>query len=99
MRQISREMDCNFKPISYSEEDQDWETSGEEEMQKEYEKCKKNTAAVLARDELSTLRDMIRVCVAAIGNEDYIINDAIQNVLHFHVLERIKIADEELAGL
>src|SRR5690242_8357243 len=69
-----------FNPVNYSdgtpsrEVEEDWETSGEEEMQELYEKCNQTQAPLSVtgiRDHLNRIHSLVEVCQFALANKEW----------------------------
>lgn len=102
---------CKCKPVNYTDgtpsrevENDDWEATGGDEMNKLYDKIIKKTpkASILdIRDQITNLLDVLRVCTAAILTDNA--TDAVlcsaANTLHFQVSEKLKLIEEELASI
>jgi|SRR5215207_7502678 len=95
-----------FNPVNYSdgtpsrEVEDDWETSGEEEMQRLFEGCRRETSRLEVSDRLSNIVDLVTVCREALSDSSLIdIKTVVVNVLYFHVEEQLKLAQEELTNL
>lgn len=101
-------MSCKQRCIQYNdgtpsrEVEEDWEASGQEEMNEIYQRIKdkerdKTSIVTNVRDRLDNLNDLIEVC-----NESLLYSDMdeikkhVAHVLYFHVKEQIHIAEEEL---
>lgn len=92
-------------------ENGDWETTGQEEMNKLYEYTKGNTricnandkpniSILDARDKLNTLKDLVDMCVTfALKIEDSRQNKIVANVLYDFVYQGIVDLEKELAKL
>lgn len=80
------------------EEEEDWETTGEEEMSRLQAECKQKRSVLHVRDRLTNLKDLVTVSHEALFHSSLTdINTQVGNVLYFHILEQIKIAEEELS--
>lgn len=81
------------------EEETDWEASGQEEMNRLYAECRRNTAVINARDELVNLRDLVRTCTAALisENDRDSVSAQVAHVLHFYLEPKLVYLEKELA--
>lgn len=85
-------------PSREVEEDEDWEATGQEEMNRLHAGCKQKTSVLDVRDRLNNLKDLITVCIEALTHSE--LNEVklhVGHVLYFQVIEQIKIAEEELS--
>lgn len=104
-------MSCKQRCVHYNdgspsrEIEEDWETTGQEEMNELYQEVKDKeirktrTRTILdVRDRLNNLKDLIEVCSESlIYSKHNNINTNVAHVLFFQVTQEIKTAEEELA--
>lgn len=95
-----------FNPVKYSdgtlsrEVEEDWETTGEEEMSRLHAQCTQKRSILHVRDRLNNIKDLITICHEALTNSELNeIKTMVSNVLYFHVQQQIKLAEEELADV
>lgn len=80
--------------------EEDWETTGQDEMNRLHAECKQKRSVLDVRDRLNNLKDLVTVCVEALIHSE--LNEVklhVGHVLYFQVIEQIKTAEEELASL
>jgi len=83
-----------------SREYEDWETTGHEEVERIYAKCRQKTSITQARDNLNSILDLVILCRECLLNSETIdITEQVADVLHFQVIEQIKSVEQELARL
>jgi hypothetical protein len=87
--------------MSYDEDDCDWESSGEEEMDKLHKNIKKKLSTVDVLGKLSSLHSLVELCQFALictGKDGCAYtNRRVSTVLCDYVLSEISTIDEELA--
>jgi hypothetical protein len=101
MKQVRYTDDTPSREVEDEDEDSDWESEGEEEMQKLYEKCKREDVSIVSvRDRLNNLHSLVEVCQLALGNKEYrgqtYCQDQVVMVLCCYVAEDIKEIEEDL---
>jgi|HubBroStandDraft_3_1064219.scaffolds.fasta_scaffold280811_2 hypothetical protein len=88
---------CDGSPSREVEDDEqdDWEATGQDEMNELHDKCKKILAA---RDQLLELDDLVTVCIESLM-ESKLTNAKriVGQVLYFHVRPAIARIEKELA--
>jgi hypothetical protein len=103
-------MSCKQKCVHYRdgtpsrEVEQDWEATGQEEMNELYQEIKdkeipkeRRRTILDVRDRLNNLKDLVELCSESLlYSKLNNINVHVANVLYFQVKEQIKIAEEEL---
>lgn len=73
---------------------EDWESTGQDEMNKIHAKHTRNTRISDVINRLENLKSLVSLCREAIvPNFD---EDRLAKVLHYYVIEQIQIAQEEL---
>lgn len=103
---------CRYTDGTCSREvEEDWEATGQEEMNRIYEQCKQNTSnmnvketrksnTVELRDKLNNLSELIKLCVYGLNeskcNQTKFV---VSNILYFYILKEIQAAEEELTYL
>lgn len=106
-------MSCKQRCVHYNdgipsrEVEEDWESTGHEEMNQLYQDIKDREiqktpkANVLdVRDRLNNLKDLIEVCSESlIYSKINNINTRVAHVLYFQVNKEIQKAEEELASI
>jgi hypothetical protein len=73
----------------------DWESTGQEEMNRIHAKCKHNASVLDVVNRLDNLKSLVSICREAIVGHSFD-EDRLANALHCYVLEQIQIAQEEL---
>lgn len=95
-----RQKQYTDKSPSREVEDEDWEATGQEEMNSLYVECKHKASVLDIRDRLNNLKELVMVCREALSESKIIdIKSIVGDVLYFHVEEQIRIAEEELCNL
>ena len=90
---LSRELD---------EHEEDWEATGQDEMNELYEQCKNNhqASSVSLRDHVNRVHSMVEVCVIALLNPDWrgeqILQIKVADVLNEYVAPELENIEEEL---
>lgn len=80
-----------------ADDDDDWETSGEEETRKLHERSKCPTTILGVRDRLNRAQDLVTVCHLALDESNHVdIKEIVSNILYFFVNEELKTAEQEL---
>lgn len=80
------------------DEDDDWETSGQDEMNKLHAECTQEASVLHARDKLNELVSLLTVCREALTESKLIhIKTIVGEVLYFYVEEEIKTIEKELS--
>lgn len=78
----------------------DWEITGQEEMNALQEQCGRRMRMVCVRDELSHLQDLVEVCAEALlgssKDKSKSIHYSVARVLNVFVANKIKDLEEEL---
>lgn len=78
------------------EDSNDWERTGEEEMNRLHEKCRKPTVLDV-RDSLNNIADLVTICGQALEFSSFAeIKTIVSNVLTIHIVNEIKRAEQEL---
>lgn len=87
-------------PSREVEEDEDWEATGQEEMNRLHAECKQKKSIIDIRDALNNLNDLIDVCGAALLGHENTNQERIQrhvaHVLCFYVHAIITDLEKEL---
>lgn len=94
MRQVQ------YRDNSPSREVEEWETTCQEQMNELYKECENKKSIMNVRDRLNNLKDLVTVSSEASIHSDHLfIKESVGHVLYFHVLEQIKLAEEELSWI
>ncbi len=97
-----------MRPVNYTdgtpsrEVEDDWETTGSEEMKALHEKCKKKHIVNITeiRDELNNTVDLLDVCATSLLSKSEERNCiSVSNILVIQVISKLKEIEQELARL
>lgn len=90
-------------PSREVEEEEDFESTGQEEMNNVYDKYKEKTSVLDVRDELNNVTDLVETCAVALLSEKTGWEDRsrkkIAHVLFFYVANKLTELEEALAKL
>jgi len=79
------------KPRIVDNDEDDWEMTGQDEMNALYEECKQKRSVLDVRDGLNNVVDLVNLCTDCLENSQLIeVKTLVSSVLHFHVIEEIK---------
>ena len=86
--------------MAENESEDDWETTGLEELNGFHEEYTRNKRIIHVRDKLNNILDLLILCREALSNSELIkINETVINVLYFYVENQIKLAEKELSQI
>lgn len=101
---------CRYTDGTFSREiENDWEATGQEEMNRLHEECKQNKrkgyhfsttypSITNVQDRLNNLKDLVALTTDALLDSDRLDSHSLcAQVLLFHVMEQINIAERELS--
>lgn len=99
MRKEVKGMRCKRCDDCYQGDDrveEDWETTGQEEMNQLAQKSEKLTKPIDIADRLENLESLIRVCAEALLPIQEKSTDDISFILHHQVINELKTAQKEI---
>lgn len=79
---------------------EDWEATGQEEMNEICEKVTEKKSILDVRDRLNNLLELVIICREALTESSLIkIQEHVANVMYFHVEEQLRITEQELKNI
>lgn len=100
MRQVNYR---DGSPSREVEEDEDWEATGQEEMNRLHAGCKQKTSIVHVRDQINNIRDLVDVCGAALLSDENRGQERVMkhvaHVLYFFVDDQLANIEKELTNV
>lgn len=86
------------REVGDDDEQDDWEATGQDEMNELHDKCTSGNKVLNARDHLCELADLVKVCIEALSESKLKdIKRIVTDTLYFHVLPGIERIEKELA--
>jgi hypothetical protein len=103
MRQIRYKDGTPSREVDDGDNPDDWENTGQDEMNDLYDECTEKKSIVDIRDDLNNICDLIHVCAAALRSEDKGLKEytatKVAHVLYFCVESKLVDIEEDLEKL